>query len=410
MSSPPFTSPFSHYPHGWADKPTASTASFTTAPSYPFPFPPAATSISRPPPSPAYQSLHWDAGSRSSLACSQSLHPPPPLPRLHASPSPAVLAELLQPAFRRHHSVSSSGCVESRVCELIAAAAQHSDSTRAHAEAQKDAAIGQWMQHCLDDVQRRVDGRFERLHSERSEQAKKYDAAVCALRERLAAVESGVERLGERLAHMAEQQKKSSEAGSGAARQLPEYGKRAVVDEEVQRLSPSALLKHAPTHPAAPATEWSNSAQSEEKEEDGGDNTVLGSDDELLEAKESAATEEVGEGRSCDATAASLPTAAPVQSALPRRTGPSSSLVPVLSPSQPTPAAQHSRRSAAHVPPASFAPRTLSPSAASQPPAECGARKKWRRRSEGEMLREAAGFSHMPNHSQTTAYEFPASD
>jgi len=312
------------------------------------------------------------------------------------------------------------------VCDLLSTALQHGDKVRAQADAQKDAAIGQWMQRCLDDAQRRLDSRLERVNHERQEQGKQHASLISALQERLAAVESGMERLSQRLTQTEIEKHCASWPSNGGVRQSTDGSELVAASEDT---APPPV----PTQQVVPvaSSQSLNSQQDEEQEEDEDeDEKESTTDEEELEAEteqEAAAAELtehlVQEGNQLDTTAASAPQSRFVQPASPRHSRTSTSPVPWSSPSQPTPAKQYSRRSTAQadtkdaplspptiqpLPAASSSLLALSQSATSQPSAECGLRRKARCRDEAAMLREAAGMVDVPSQS-TTAYEFPAS-
>ena len=446
MSSLPFTS--SHHPLVWTDKLTTSCTPSASTLSYPFPFPFSAPTLSRAA-APGYPALQSAAGVRSFASRPPPLSPPA-VSRLHASPAPAVLAEVLQPAFRSSQPRASAGYEEARVCSLIEAAMQHHDALRVQAEAQKDAAISQWMQRCMDDMQRKMDERLahlptssqlgsvhsglqrrvdrllEQIHSERNEQWAQQTKALSGVEQRVSAAESRVEQPDKHFRGLDSKDASSRKDEEEVGEQT--HSKQVSCSGEAKRQLPAPVTNQseqadavlqAVSHPESSQAAASQAADSRaDKEDKAGE--VAEEEEEEAEVEDDDAVVEDNQ-RSASAAPPRRSTAfEPFTQPSPT---PSSTMT-WLQPSQPKPTAQYSRRATAQAeaqstllqplsqptfqrPPASSPPPSLqsSPSLATQLSAKCAARKKLRRRDEISRLREAAGSMSHAVHSME--YDFP---
>ena len=361
MSSLPFTS--FQYPFTWPDKLPLSSKPAATTLSYPFSLPSITPSLPQPLSASVYPALQSDVGGRSSYC--RPVLPLEAAPRLHISPAPALLAEMLQPAFRSVQPGPSGGCDESRVCELAAAAAQRSDAARAQAEAQKDAAMRQW----AETVHRRLDElaqltapqHSQSAHSERSEQMTRQLAAMSKqlqhaiatteqLSQRVAAMESCVEHLNQRVQGLHEGHDNSMQTDGEVERTDSEpssSGRRVKQPQPVNVLAhpeQATTAAQSVLHPtASPATASQTSDSHESEEEDDEQDECVLVEEKEGERQEAAEAEPLETEELPTLPAASKRRILTVAASTPPSRPPSPA-VPWSSLSQPSAALAYSRR------------------------------------------------------------------
>ena len=467
MSSLPF--PSSQYPLAWPDRPSSAYPPAASNTAY-FPFPSATPSSSRPAAAALTRpALLSDGGGRI-----QPLYAPLPPPRLHTSPAPAFLAEVLQPAFRcsQPRSSTSSGCDESRVWELITAAIQQSEAVRAQADKEREEAVGQWAKKLREEWSERV--------TDLSDKLQLASETTAELKKRLAEAEKSVTELSKRIDKMEQEKRDSAPAlnnGSSSssssetthsqpaarasqsqpfcapsqpatasplsqrltgdlrhAQQLQEEEEKLVRQKEKDREKAAQLAQQEDNgHKLAVLVQQRDDAEhkltaaaSQASDQPNGDD---GADEEQEEEEEeeAAAMDETGEEKEPDETEADKVAEMEQSAESTRRSTTAVWSAPLPPPpsadlpwsaSQPSPAARYSRRpvvaaaaeaerTAGHLEqlpalspdlPSSqrASPPSLSPSlslSSSMTSASGAVRKKARRRSETDRLREAAGLT-----------------
>ena len=419
MSSLPFSS--SQPSLAWPESTLPSYQPATSAPSYPFPFSSTAPPLYRSGAARTRSMLQSSGVSRVPTHCG----PPPPSP-LHVSPAPSVLAELLQPAFRGNQARLGSGCDESRVCELVAAAIQHSDAARQRADAQKDAAVRQWaegMQRQVDELAQRTapqhiqsavgeaNDRLTRQLAALNTQLQRATVVADKLEQRVAAAENRLEQLDKCMSEMEEAQQRARAEQATTSNDADSAGEST---QTTCSLPPAA----SPAMASQPSLERATSEQAEKEKEDDDDEQAEeeveddGEDEEVVDVTDEMSQHQLESSMSAAEPTRHSPTTVTITAAAARLSPPPSSDLPWSAP-RPASSAAYSRARSQSVaqPPADESAVAVTASVLSQHPPSSQldsvlssspmsvdtsnvsvSRKKPRRLGEGARLRREAGL------------------